>query len=124
MVKRGHKNIFQRCRVLIVLSLYLFITLSNIFMVANTTVYAYLQTHQYALKADIKNFPVKSTVTRADKAVVKENNKSLLRDTPILSFSYYSGRNIVPQAQLSQFSAFTPFKICRLTYLSLHNLRI
>ncbi|MGZ3778468.1 MAG: hypothetical protein ACXVAZ_12445 [Mucilaginibacter sp.] len=118
----SHGKIVERCQVLLVLSLYLFITLSNIFLISNLT-FAGLNDQYLTLKTSVNGTDTKSHVERADKAIFKQDNKSSLNPLHLI-VSYHSSEGSVVYFQAIDFSDRKSFDNKRYSYLTFLNLRI
>ena len=87
-MKTDYKNIVRRFQVSGLLALYLFITLSFSFFLANITVAADKPTPNYAV-ASVKSTQGKSYVQRTDKAIFKENKKSPSKYASLYTNNYF-----------------------------------
>jgi len=77
-MKAERKHMITRVKVLSLLAVYLFVTLSYIFFLASITVTPDHTNSKY-FTSSLKNPHSKKYVQRTDKAVFKENNKSLTK---------------------------------------------
>jgi len=122
-MEREFKYIVTRCLVLPVAGLYLFVALSHIFFLSNTTL-ARTDAIQLTINSKLKNGRTANYVQRTDKAVFKENKKEFQSDLPPLSLNYHFSEKHIPVYSTWHFAGWLLFYDRRYTYLLFLVLRI
>jgi hypothetical protein len=122
-IKTSFKNSFTCYQVLVVLSLYLFLTLANLFFLPCLTSLG--KSHNQIIVAhSYKDSTAKSNLVRSDKAVFKKNSINLHNDPQPFNLTTYSSEKNSTNLQVVWIYNHKPVCDRRYSYLLLLILRI
>ena len=122
-MKTGFKNITTSYQVLVVLSLYLFLTLANLFFLPCLT--SLTKSHdQIVVAHSYKDGRTRSNLVRSDKAVFKKNIINLQNDSQPFNLATYSSEKNSTNLQVVWIYNHKPVCDRRYSYLLLLILRI
>jgi hypothetical protein len=122
-MKKGFKNITTSYQVLVALSLYLFLTLANLFFLPCLTSLG--QSHnQITVAHSYKDGGTKSNLVRSDKAVLKKNSIDIHNDSQPFNLTNHSSEKNSTNLQVVWIYNHEPVCDRRYSYLLLLILRI